>query len=51
MEKLIITVAPTGSFTTRDKTPFLPMTPPEIAEECYRAYESGASIAHIHVRD
>lgn len=51
MEKLIITVAPTGSFTTRDKTPFLPMTPPEIAEECYKAYEAGAAIAHIHVRD
>ncbi|WP_240315696.1 3-keto-5-aminohexanoate cleavage protein [Sporosarcina sp. PTS2304] len=51
MEKLIITVAPTGISTTRQKTPYVPITPKEIAEEVYRSYQEGAAIAHIHVRE
>lgn len=51
MEKLIITVATTGAITTREDTPYLPITPAEIAEEVYRAWNAGASIAHVHVRD
>ncbi|MGG1291849.1 3-keto-5-aminohexanoate cleavage protein [Bacillus smithii] len=51
MEKLIITVAPTGSQTTRKHTPYLPLTPKEIADSVYEAWQAGASIAHIHVRD
>ncbi|TKC19082.1 3-keto-5-aminohexanoate cleavage protein [Robertmurraya kyonggiensis] len=51
MEKLIITVAPTGSQTTREHTPYLPLTPKEIADSVYEAWKAGASIAHIHVKD
>lgn len=51
MEKLIITVAPTGISTTREHTPYVPLTPKEIAEEVYRSYQEGAAIAHIHVRE
>lgn len=51
MEKLIITVAPTGTGTTREDTPYLPLTPKEIADEVHLAYKAGAAIAHMHVRD
>jgi 3-keto-5-aminohexanoate cleavage enzyme len=51
VEKLIITVAPTGNVPTKAMNPFLPDTPEEIlqtAEECRAA---GASLVHIHARD
>ena len=51
MEKLVIAVAPTGSFTFRNQTPYVPITPKEIAEEVYECWKAGASIAHIHVRE
>lgn len=50
-DKLIITVAPTGSVTTREDNPNLPITPEEIIDEVLKAYQYGASIAHIHIRD
>jgi len=51
MEKLIITVAPTGAWPTKKDTPHIPLTPKEIAEEVYQCWKAGASIAHIHVRN
>ncbi|WP_078409892.1 BKACE family enzyme [Priestia abyssalis] len=51
MEKLMITVAPTGGQTTRQHTPYLPLSPKEIADSVYDAWMAGAAIAHIHVRD
>jgi len=51
MEKLIVTVAPTGSITVPAQTPYLPVTPDEIADEAVRAWEAGAAVAHIHARD
>lgn len=51
MDKVIITVAVIGSRPSREQNPDLPMTPQEIAESAYEAYNEGASIAHIHVRD
>lgn len=51
MEKLIITCALTGAEVTREHTPHLPVTPEEIAQAAYEAWQAGASIAHIHVRD
>ncbi|MEH7249464.1 3-keto-5-aminohexanoate cleavage protein [Neobacillus niacini] len=51
MEKLIITVAPTGTGTTRKDTPYVPLTPKEIAEEVHLAWKAGAAVAHLHVRD
>jgi 3-keto-5-aminohexanoate cleavage enzyme len=50
-DKLIICVAPCGSFLTKEANPAMPMQPEEIAEEVYRSWNEGASIAHIHARD
>ncbi|MGO8683709.1 MAG: 3-keto-5-aminohexanoate cleavage protein, partial [Thermoleophilia bacterium] len=51
MDPVIITVATTGSSTTREHTPYVPVTPAEIADEIYLAWQAGAAIAHVHVRD
>jgi 3-keto-5-aminohexanoate cleavage enzyme len=51
MEKLIITVGITGSRITRQQTPYIPVTPEEIAQSGIEAWRAGASILHIHVRD
>lgn len=51
MEKLIITVAPVGAEVTRKETPYLPLTPEEIADEVYRCYNAGATVVHLHARD
>jgi 3-keto-5-aminohexanoate cleavage enzyme len=51
MDKLIITAAVVGSQTTKEQTPFLPLTPEEIADEAYRCFNAGASMVHIHPRD
>jgi 3-keto-5-aminohexanoate cleavage enzyme len=51
MDKLIITVAPTGNVPTKDMNPCLPVTPEEIAETAVRCREAGASLIHIHARD
>lgn len=49
--KVIITVAPCGAETTRKNNPALPLTPAEIADSTYEAYQAGASVCHLHVRD
>jgi 3-keto-5-aminohexanoate cleavage enzyme len=51
MEKLIITVGITGSRITRKQTPYIPITPEEIARSGIEAVKAGASILHVHVRD
>ncbi|MCP3028629.1 3-keto-5-aminohexanoate cleavage protein [Halobacillus sp. A5] len=51
MEKLIITVAPTGAQTTREHTPHVPLSPKEIADSIYESWKAGAAIGHVHVRD
>lgn len=51
MDKLIITAAVTGSFTTRANSPYIPYTTREIADEAVRAWEAGAAIVHIHMRE
>lgn len=51
MSKLIITAALVGAEVTREQTPYIPLTPAEIAEEAYKCWQEGASIVHIHVRD
>jgi uncharacterized protein (DUF849 family) len=47
----IITVAPTGPVATKSDNPTLPTQPDEIAAAVEGAYQLGASIAHIHLRD
>lgn len=51
MEKLCITVAPTGSVPRKKDTPHVPVTPDEIAETAYLSEQAGASIIHVHCRD
>ncbi len=48
---IIITAAITGGVHTPTMSPYLPITPDEIAADAVRAYEAGAAVAHIHVRD
>jgi len=50
-DKLVICVAPCGSFLTKEANPNIPTGPEEIAEEIYRSWNEGASIAHIHARN
>lgn len=49
--KVILTVAATGAWPSKKDTPYIPLQPEEIANEVYECYKSGASVAHIHVRD
>jgi len=51
MEKLVITVAPTGSVPRKKDTPHVPVTPDEIAETAYLCEQEGASVIHVHCRD
>ena len=51
MEKLIITVAPTGSSPKKKHTPHVPVTVEEIVTCALRCEDEGASIVHIHIRD
>lgn len=51
MDRVIISVATTGSSTTRAHTPYVPITEEEIAAEAIRCWREGAAIVHIHVRD
>jgi uncharacterized protein (DUF849 family) len=50
-QKVVITCAITGNLTRPEQSPYLPVTPQQIAESALEAAEAGASIAHIHVRD
>ncbi|MCS7139920.1 MAG: 3-keto-5-aminohexanoate cleavage protein [Candidatus Nezhaarchaeota archaeon] len=50
-DKLIITCAITGSIHTPSMSPYLPITPDQIADEAIKAAEAGAAIVHIHARD
>ncbi|KPA16368.1 protein containing DUF849, prokaryotic [Candidatus Magnetomorum sp. HK-1] len=50
MEKLIITAAITGAATVPSLTPYLPITPEEIANSAIEAAKAGAAIVHIHAR-
>jgi 3-keto-5-aminohexanoate cleavage enzyme len=49
-DKVVITCAISGVLATRAQCPGIPYTPVEIAEECKRAYDAGASVVHIHAR-
>ncbi|MHB1420953.1 MAG: 3-keto-5-aminohexanoate cleavage enzyme [Bacillota bacterium] len=50
MNKLIITAALVGAEVTRRHQPNLPITPEEIAQAAYAAWQAGAAIVHLHVR-
>ena len=50
-EKLIITVAPTGSMPRKSHTPHVPVNTHEIVADALLCEEAGASVLHIHTRD
>jgi len=50
MRKVIITCAVTGAIHTPTMSPWLPVTPEEIAEAALGAAEAGAAIVHLHAR-
>jgi 3-keto-5-aminohexanoate cleavage enzyme len=48
---LIICVAISGGVHGKEANPNLPETPDEQVEQTYAAYQAGASMVHVHVRD
>jgi len=46
----ILTAAICGAETTREQTPYLPITADELAEEAAKCAAAGASVIHLHVR-
>ncbi|MBB6014084.1 uncharacterized protein (DUF849 family) [Aquamicrobium lusatiense] len=51
MSKTIITAAITGSIHTPSMSPYLPVTPKEIADQAIGAARAGAAIVHLHARN
>lgn len=51
MQPLIITAAICGAEVSRADTPYLPITPEELAKEAIACREAGAAMVHLHVRD
>lgn len=51
MEKLVITAAICGAEVTKSHNPSVPYTVDEIVREAKSAYDAGASIIHLHVRE
>ncbi len=49
--KVIISCAVTGSIHTPTMSPYLPVTPEQIADQAIAAAEAGAAILHLHARD
>ncbi len=47
----IITAAITGALPRKANTPAVPVTPAEQIESTHEAFEAGAALVHIHVRD
>jgi uncharacterized protein (DUF849 family) len=47
----IITVAITGAVPRKKDNPAVPVTPAEQIESTHEAYEAGASLVHVHVRE
>jgi len=50
-KKVIVTCAVTGSIHTPTMSPYLPITPDQIAQEAIDAAEAGAAVVHLHARD
>src|SRR6516225_3960249 len=50
-KKLIINVAPTGSFMNRQQNPGQPYTMEENVKAAIEAYKDGAAVWHVHARN
>jgi uncharacterized protein (DUF849 family) len=49
--KVIISCAVTGAIHVPSQSPYLPLTPEQIAEQAIAAAEAGAAILHLHARN
>src|ERR1700726_153562 len=49
--KVIIPCAVTGSIHPPTMSPYLPLTPDEVARDAIAAAEAGAAVLHLHARD
>jgi len=50
-DKIILSVATTGSWPAKAQNPALPVTPEEIAQAAVESWREGAAVVHVHVRD
>ena len=50
-QPVIITAAITGALPRKKDNPAVPVTPQEQVESTHEAYEAGASLVHVHVRN
>jgi uncharacterized protein (DUF849 family) len=50
-DAVIISVATTGSVPRKRDNPALPVTVAEQIESTHAAYEAGAALVHVHVRN
>lgn len=41
----------TGSITSRDETPYIPVTADQIVDAAVESWRAGASVVHLHARD
>ena len=51
MRPIVLAVAITGSVPRKKDTPAAPVTPSEQIESTHEAFEAGATLVHIHVRN
>lgn len=51
MKPVVVAVAITGSVPRKRDNPAVPVTPAEQVESTHAAFEAGATLAHIHVRN
>jgi uncharacterized protein (DUF849 family) len=51
MRPVVVAVAITGSVPRKRDNPAVPVTPAEQVESTHEAFEAGASLVHIHVRN
>jgi len=51
MTNLIINLAPTGNTPTKEKTPWVPLTPEAIIKDTLECAPLGVSMVHLHARD
>jgi 3-keto-5-aminohexanoate cleavage enzyme len=51
MAAVVLTAALTGPIASKGDNPYLPTTPEEIAADAKLAWEAGAAVVHVHLRD
>jgi 3-keto-5-aminohexanoate cleavage enzyme len=50
-QPVIITAAVTGSITSAEQTPHIPLTAEQIVEAAVESWRAGAAVIHLHARD